>query len=235
MHHLRQHLTYANAMATIAVFIALGGGAYAAVSSIPGPDGVIHGCYKKRGGGLRLVSSAKKCTRSERLIAFNQSGPQGPRGSQGNKGSQGIRGGQGPAGVNGAAGLKGEQGPPGPGATTFTASPAMGSGAVTLATLDNGLSVVGTCGASSVIVGVKTTGGDSGFQASGTKNEVKTPTPETTPVDLSSGLGVEATGTTAADLDVLARDSTVGKFARIDVHGTAGSTCSLWGMVIPSG
>ncbi len=33
MHHIRRHLTYANVLATIAVFMALGGGAVAAIHS----------------------------------------------------------------------------------------------------------------------------------------------------------------------------------------------------------
>src|SRR6267378_43627 len=85
MHRLRPRLTYANVMATIAVFVAVGGGAYAAVSAIPDRYNVIHGCYKKHKGNLRLVASGR-CSRSERAIAFNQrgrEGRQGPRGFQG--------------------------------------------------------------------------------------------------------------------------------------------------------
>jgi hypothetical protein len=45
MHRFRPRVTYANVMASIAVFVALGGGAYAAVSAaIPGQFHVIHGC-----------------------------------------------------------------------------------------------------------------------------------------------------------------------------------------------
>jgi hypothetical protein len=39
---------------------------------------------------------------------------------------------------------------------------------------------------------------------------------------------------TEADIDVVARAST-GKFAHIDIHGSLGSPCTFWGMVIPSG
>jgi hypothetical protein len=227
MHHLRDRLTYANVISTIAVFIALGGGAYAAVSSIPGPDGVIHGCYKKRGGSLRLVPAGKRCSRRERSIAFNQTGPRGPRGA-GTRGSQGSRG---FPGSPGATGAKGEQGPPGPGATTFTTTLAQGSSNVTIATLNNGLNVVGACGASNVSVVLKTASGASNFQGSGTRNEAGAPVA----VDANGGSGVESSNATAADVDVIARDSAVGKFARIDVHGSSGSPCTFWGMIIPSG
>ncbi len=75
---LRPGLTYANVAATLALVLALGGGAYAAINSIPGPGGVIHGCYAKQGGSLRLVSGGERCSRSEKAIAFNQRGPTGP-------------------------------------------------------------------------------------------------------------------------------------------------------------
>jgi hypothetical protein len=58
-------LTYANVMSTVAVFVALGGGAYAAVSSIPGPDGVIHACYAKKKGNLRLIAAGRRCSKRE--------------------------------------------------------------------------------------------------------------------------------------------------------------------------
>ena len=74
---LRPRLTYANVVATLALVLGMGGGAYAAVESIPGPGGVIHGCYRNRGGDLRLVGAGKKCLSTETSIAFNQRGQQG--------------------------------------------------------------------------------------------------------------------------------------------------------------
>jgi hypothetical protein len=75
---LRPRLTYANVAATLALVLAMGGGAYAAVGSIPGPGGVIHGCYQKQGGNLRLVRAGKRCSDNENPIAFNQQGTPGP-------------------------------------------------------------------------------------------------------------------------------------------------------------
>ena len=78
---MSSRLSYANVMATIAVFLALGGGAYAVVG-IPSPDGVIHGCYKKGKGTLRVISKGK-CKNSERTLSWNQQGRQGSAGTNG--------------------------------------------------------------------------------------------------------------------------------------------------------
>ena len=55
----------------------------------PGRCGVITGCYKKKKGTLRVISSEKKCKKSERTITWNQ---QGPKGGQGVQGVQGLKG-----------------------------------------------------------------------------------------------------------------------------------------------
>lgn len=83
----------------LALFVALGGTSLAA-TQIPGPGGVIHACYQKRGGALNVVAATKRCRRGQRALAFNQTGPQG---------SQGI---QGPAGQPGAPGKDGAPGNP---------------------------------------------------------------------------------------------------------------------------
>ena len=80
---LTPRLTYANVVATLALALAMGGGAYAAVGSIPGPGGVIHGCYQQQGGSLRLVRTGKKCSDNENAIAFNQQGRPGRQGAPG--------------------------------------------------------------------------------------------------------------------------------------------------------
>ena len=41
----RPHVSYANVTSSLALFLIPGGGAYAAVGSIPGADDIIHGCY----------------------------------------------------------------------------------------------------------------------------------------------------------------------------------------------
>jgi hypothetical protein len=102
------HLTYANVMATVAVFLALGGGAYA-LSGIPDRSGVYHGCVNPKAGALRVVKAASSCRKTktvrrgtrrvripgESAIAWNQ---QGRPGIQGIQGLQGLQGNQGPPG-----------------------------------------------------------------------------------------------------------------------------------------
>jgi hypothetical protein len=227
MHLSRPRLSYANVLSTIAVFLALGGGAYAAASSIPGPDGVIHGCYAKKKGNLRLIATGRRCSKRENAIAFNQ---QGPRGLSGGRGATGSRG---PTGGTGSPGAKGEQGPQGPGASTFTATLTSGAPKTALATLANGVIVSGQCSGTEVELNIETAGPGTHLQISGTFTKAAA----LTPVD---GNNVASTATVAdagsADFAVLARDSTIGKFARIDAHGSfAASTCTFWGMVIPSG
>ncbi|HEY5987260.1 MAG TPA: hypothetical protein VIV12_12935 [Streptosporangiaceae bacterium] len=71
-----------------------------AYASIPGPDGVIHACYKTSNpaqGALIAIDSAASCPSGYTALNWNQTGPQGPAGPQGP---------QGPAGVNGVSGLE---------------------------------------------------------------------------------------------------------------------------------
>jgi hypothetical protein len=108
MYAVRSRLTYANVMATVAVFLAMGGGAYA-LTGVPDRAGVFHGCVDAKSGALRVVANASSCrkpktiTRAKRhlhvsgesAIAWNQQGQQGPQGIQGPPGKDGA---QGPAG-----------------------------------------------------------------------------------------------------------------------------------------
>ncbi len=48
-----------------------------AFASIPGPDGVIHGCFNTKGeSGLRIIDSTAQCKSNETALNFNQTGPQ---------------------------------------------------------------------------------------------------------------------------------------------------------------
>lgn len=99
-------------VAVVAVVIALGGIAYAAVpNSIPDSKGVIHGCFSKINGHLRVVKLPSSCRAYERAISWSQNGQPGPRGPAG---PAGPAGGQGPPGLPGAKGDPGAIGPPGP-------------------------------------------------------------------------------------------------------------------------
>ena len=106
---LRAHLTYANVMASAAVFIALGGGAYA-VTLRATPSTVLYACAKKKGGALRTIKKAKRCKRGERKISWSVGGPSGPSGSAGAAGPAGAPGAAGGVGATGPAGATGATG-----------------------------------------------------------------------------------------------------------------------------
>src|SRR5438128_4103313 len=74
-------------MATAAVLLALGGGAFATASFI-GSDGEIHGCVDKK-GHLTVLKPGRHCKKGQSKIAWNQQGPPGKNGQQGPKGDTG--------------------------------------------------------------------------------------------------------------------------------------------------
>jgi hypothetical protein len=84
-------LTYANVMATVAVFIALGGVGYAAVKL---PKNSVGARQLKKGA----VTPAKISAAATKAL----SGARGPAGSTGPQGPQGLRGEAGPAGPSNA-------------------------------------------------------------------------------------------------------------------------------------
>jgi Collagen triple helix repeat (20 copies) len=102
-----RHFSYANVMATIAVFMALGGGAYAAVTL---PANAVHG----RNIAANAVTSAK--VRNHTLLAKDfragqlPAGPMGPMGPVGATGAAGATGPQGLKGDKGATGPQGDKG-----------------------------------------------------------------------------------------------------------------------------
>ncbi len=59
---------------------------------------VIHGCYQKNTGHLRILKNTGACHPSENSISWNISGPPGPQGPQGPVGPAGPSGPQGPQG-----------------------------------------------------------------------------------------------------------------------------------------
>lgn len=185
------------------------GWALAASSSNP----VIRACANRKTGALRLGS---RCHRNERHVSWNQIGPQGLRG---------LRGASGSRGATGATGGTGAQGLPGPGATSFTASLASG-GKGPVATVGNGVTVTGGCQVAGVEL--RLVAGSSHLQASGTASNGST----VKPFDFNEVTESEVvTGPITADVDVIARDSTAGKFARIDAHAQQGPPCTFWGVI----
>lgn len=79
----------ATAIALAALFVALGGVAYA---TIPDSNGTIHGCYQRTNGNLRVVESAGDCRSRERALDLNQQGPEGATGASGPQGPKGDKG-----------------------------------------------------------------------------------------------------------------------------------------------
>jgi hypothetical protein len=192
-----------------------------------------YACVKKRGGAIRLVARTTKCRRNERKISFNGQGVPGRNGLNGKNGTNGKNA---TDGKNGTNGVPGPQGPAAPGAANFSANVESGS-AVTLAALSNGLTVTAACSPSKVSVSIATSGLPK-LQISGTavSEDELASEDKLVPVDVNNTTStVSASGKENADFDVVARDSTAPKFARIDVHGSRGtSSCTFWGMVIPA-
>jgi hypothetical protein len=108
---VRTHLTYANVMSTLAVFVALGGSSYAAVQLSRNSVRSTHiknGQVKSADLATRSVTSAK--VRDGSLLAGDfksgelPAGPAGASGTPGAKGETGPTGAAGPTGPQGAAG-----------------------------------------------------------------------------------------------------------------------------------
>lgn len=80
-----------------------------AFAAIPDSTGVIHACYSDPFGVLRVVDTAvgAKCSKWEKPLTFNQTGPAGPAGAPGTDGAKGA------AGTNGTNGAPGPAGPAG--------------------------------------------------------------------------------------------------------------------------
>jgi hypothetical protein len=92
--------SHATVVAYLALFVALGGGAYAVtfVSS----SGNVKVCVKKSNGAMRAVAAGTKCRKSEQTLTLNQRGPIGPTGPAGVAGSPGAPGTPGAPGANAA-------------------------------------------------------------------------------------------------------------------------------------
>jgi hypothetical protein len=95
--------TYSNVTATLALFIALGGSSYAAITIT--------------GKNVKNESLTTKDIKNRSLLNKDFKAGQVPKGARGPAGPQGVTG---TAGVQGPAGAKGETGPTGPAPSTAT-------------------------------------------------------------------------------------------------------------------
>jgi hypothetical protein len=113
---------------TFAVVIAVAAAVGVAAGSIPDGSGQIQACYKKVGGVLRVIDTAKgqHChPKLETQLAWNEKGLRGAKGdpgvagaprepgAKGDRGTPGEKGETGQPGAPGDTGAKGEPGTPG--------------------------------------------------------------------------------------------------------------------------
>src|SRR5437764_13029221 len=87
--------------------LAVGGGIFGIATAVQAdiPDsGVIHACYQKQNGQLRVIDAdqGQSCRPSEVALSWNQTGPTGATGATGPPGPTGPRGATGPTGPKGA-------------------------------------------------------------------------------------------------------------------------------------
>ena len=90
----RKPLTVGHGLVVLGVTVAVVAGA-TAIAAIPGPDGTIKACIKKRApnkGALRAIDHNKRCSRTEKTLTWNQKGSPGPQGAAGQNGTQGPAG-----------------------------------------------------------------------------------------------------------------------------------------------
>jgi Collagen triple helix repeat (20 copies) len=115
-------LSYSNVVATVALFIALGGGAFAATDRLQSPTGVVHGCVSKKTHVLRVIKTDHKCGRGSTALSFNSKGPVGAPGATGAAGPAGPQGPTGQRGLTGTTGQTGTTGTPGKDAVSLFVS-----------------------------------------------------------------------------------------------------------------
>jgi hypothetical protein len=101
----------------LALFVALGGTAFAVTHRGGGGSGQLYACVAKRSHALRLARAGKPCGGGQRKISWNRRGRRGPRGHLGPNGATGARGARGATGARGPAGTTGPAGATGPGST----------------------------------------------------------------------------------------------------------------------
>jgi hypothetical protein len=122
MRWISRRCTYANVVASMALFFALTGGAYAVVGNpFVSNDGAITTCVQPVTDVLKAEPVGARCPRGYATITLNQMGQRGERGPRGATGPRGDNGAPGLPGATGDTGPPGPQGLPGPqGATGAT-------------------------------------------------------------------------------------------------------------------
>jgi hypothetical protein len=204
---IRSKLTFANVIACLALFVALGGVSYAALQL---PKNSVGAKQLKK----KAVTPAKLSPATKRLLT-----------SPGAPDAIGVPGPAGPEGKPGPAG------PQGPGAVSISVAAGPTTGAV--ASFD-GIDIVAACEPTSVLLGLSVETGT--IQASGTANNPNSEEVERVDITGGES-GFSQSGVTApynVDLNVIARSvATSDAYGRFDLHLDP-STCIVWGMYTPS-
>lgn len=211
----RRRLTYANAMATVAVFIALGGVSWAA-ATLPR-----HSVGPKQ---LRANAVTSSKVRNHALRARDFRAGQLPQGAQG---PQGQRGPTGATGGPGKPGVAGQSGPRGPGTISFD-----GQATTPIRIpIGNDLVIEFNC-ENDPLVDVDNSGATGAFYGWGTASD------GTALTHVNSTSFVQALGTgSTADLDVVAHGATPPgqpvEYTRVDASVVKGGQCNYHALVIP--
>ncbi len=112
MGFLRRHLSYANVASTLALVLAMSGGALAATHYLINSSKQINPKVLRELKGNVGARGRRGATGLQG--ATGATGPQGSQGNQGVQGNQGIQGNQGLPGTTGDTGAEGPRGPEGP-------------------------------------------------------------------------------------------------------------------------
>ncbi len=99
---IRRHVSYANVAATLALVLAMSGGAIAASGGFTS-GGALKACVNEE-GRLKLLQSGQRCRKGQKTVVWNQTGPAGAPGARGATGATGAAGGQGGQGSQGPQG-----------------------------------------------------------------------------------------------------------------------------------
>lgn len=105
---------------TLVSRLAIGTAMVCAITSTARAATVIHACYNKSTGDVKIIVPPKTCATGEQAVSWNVEGPVGPKGPagpvgpKGTIGATGPHGPVGPKGATGATGLQGVAGPQGP-------------------------------------------------------------------------------------------------------------------------
>jgi hypothetical protein len=103
MERIRRHVSYANVAATLALVLAMSGGAIAATGGFSS-GGTLRACANEE-GRLKLLKSGEHCKRGQKSVSWNQTGPVGAPGAKGVAGAPGASGAAGALGAQGASGV----------------------------------------------------------------------------------------------------------------------------------